>query len=151
MKIRTLGLYQPYASLMLHGKIETRWVKKGKKPPFPIGTYLIYSCKKKYNDQQLQFVAGIENFYEIKRLLGGSWTPDGHAICVGELVRVVKWDISDPDGNSEAYTKSFVVPTHDAEYDRWLLYFENVKAVKPFPFKGKQGVGFYTGDLSLLQ
>lgn len=35
--IRTLVIYQPYATLMGHGKLETRWVKHGRKPPFPRG------------------------------------------------------------------------------------------------------------------
>ena len=45
-KIRTLGFYQPFGSLMLHGKIETRWVRKGKKPPFPLGKYIFYTTQK---------------------------------------------------------------------------------------------------------
>lgn len=57
-KIRTLGLYQPYASLMLHGKIETRWVEDGKKPPFPIGKYLIYSTKQDSSMQSFLAISG---------------------------------------------------------------------------------------------
>jgi hypothetical protein len=67
--IRTIGLYQPFASLMHHGKIETRWVKKGKKPPFPLGKYILYSTLKSYSDKELDYICGERQFVRIMRSL----------------------------------------------------------------------------------
>lgn len=72
-KIRTLGFYQPFGTLMLHGKIETRWVKVGKKPPFPEGKYLFYSTQKRCKyDKLLQ--SGM--FFELFPELTGIWEKD---------------------------------------------------------------------------
>lgn len=154
-KIRTLGMYQPYASLMLHGKIETRWVKKGKKPPFPLGKYLIYSTKRAYSGEQFRFVAG-ETYKDAMNKLGGGllwWAlPRGCALLVAELKRVELWNIHDPSDHIEAFANTYVKPETDPEFDRWLLYFENVTAIKQFKFKGKQGIGFLKpGDRNKIE
>lgn len=110
--IRTLGLYQPYATLMMppYNKIETRWVKAGKKPPFPLGQYLIYSTKKAYPTKEVKEISG--GYYEEvrKNIIAESirtspaypnrhgvrWINadgsveflNGHALCIGELVEL---------------------------------------------------------------
>ena len=32
----------------------------------------------------------------------------------------------------------------------WGLHFENMRRIKPFPFKGKQGIGFLTKEQKQL-
>lgn len=144
-KIRTLGLYQPFAGLMLHGKIETRMVIIDKKPPFPLGKYLIYSTKKKYSPSEVEHIAG--QFYNIlSRIENGEdcaiFQEFGKAICIGDLV-----DIIDPVKDYEP--KTFVdLPAIEFDVHHWParrrvgLRFENIQRIKPFPFNGKQGVGF---------
>ncbi len=151
--IRTLGFYQPYASLMLHGKVESRWVIKGKKPPFPLGKYLIYSTKKRYSPEGFKDIAGDKAHYALDLLKDEPTASlDGYALAVGDLVEIVPmtptmelrafidtdmrlWESQDPitiDGRC-----------------LWGLVFDDVKRIKPFPFKGKQGVGFFRDRFKL--
>lgn len=156
-KIRTLGLYQPFASLMLHGKIETRMVAcewdsatqsvKYRKPPFPLGTYLIYSTKKEYNRTEVKAITG--RFYK-QALLKLADEPtfnsndrNGHALCIGNLVEIID------QIQCEFHPETFVdLPIYDFDISNYPiarrvgLRFENVKRLKPFPINGKQGIGF---------
>lgn len=152
-KIRTLGLYQPYASLMLHGKLESRWVKKGKKPPFPPGKYLIYSTKKRYSDAEFKHVAG-HMAVEAKMVLKDEPTVNlcGYAIAVGDLVELIQMTpILEPSAfiDTDLMQWQSNAPIIIDGYVLWGLRFENVCRIKPFPFKGKQGVGFYEGEIEL--
>lgn len=152
--IRTLPLYQPYASLMLHGKIETRWVNKNKKPPFPLGKYIIYSTKKSYSWDSFKELSG-EYFEKAMRILNNEATPNGVAICTCDLVKVEDaYPLLMPetyvglerigeqlDLDSEA--SELVIDGQKLRF----LHFQNVKRIKPFPFKGgKQGVGFLSKE-----
>ncbi len=144
-KIRTLGLYQPFASLMLHGKMESRWVKRGNKAPFPLGKYLIYSTQKAYSDSEFLRMSGPE-YRDAKRILAdeGTTMVRGEALCIGELVEVCPmpkmW-------LSMAFYWPPVKELEDCDdiaidgYVLWALWFMEVKRINPFPFKGKQGVG----------
>jgi hypothetical protein len=156
-EIRTLGLYQPFASLMLHGKIETRMVRCewdsatqsiiDRKPPFPLGTYLIYSTKKEYFRDEVKRITG--RFFE-GAMISLSDEPtfntdkrNGHAICIGNLVEII-----DPI-QCEFHPATFVdLPVYDVDIHNYPisrrvgLRFEAVKRIKPFPITGKQGVGF---------
>lgn len=155
-KVRTIGLYQPYATLMLYGKIESRWVRSGRKAPFPLGKYLIYSTKKAYKDYEFKRLSG-ETFYEARKCFGfEELIPactnnlNGFAIAVGDLVEVCPMPIAMLE---RAF---FIPPTSELEYDApdgqlridgytlWALVYNDVKRIKPFPFKGKQGVGILT-------
>lgn len=136
-KIRTIGLYQPYAFLMLHGKIETRWVIKGKKPPFPLGNYLIYATQKAYMQYQVKQYAGESIAATIFKLQYQEpySAIRGKSICVGTLVDV---RLMTPEDCEKCFVKWETSETHD----RWCLVFENIKRVVPEPVKGKQGIGF---------
>jgi len=153
--IRTIGLYQPYATLMLHGKVETRWVYHTKKAPFPLGKYLIYSTKKAYSGSEFAHIAGDHTVDAIKLVEHDpSINLNGYGLCIGDLVRVV------PLNGWEAMINTFVDPpmrymtsiepfTLDGRV-LWGLYFENMRRIKPFPFKGKQGIGFLTAEQKQL-
>lgn len=151
-KIRTLGLYQPFATLMLYGKVETRWVSTGKKPPFPLGRYLIYSTIQCYDyfealgmmtDDQSEDAQ--DCFRKELQVSGGTIDPvskdfiTGHAICIGDLI-----DIIDPILPSTP--KTFVKYIEPCSRRRVGLVFENMKRLKPFPIKGKQGIGFLSDE-----
>lgn len=151
-KIRTLGLYQPYASLMLHGKIESRCVEEGKKPPFPTGKYLIYSTKKYYSPESFKHLSG-EYYQSARNIITREETAslNGYAICIGDLMRVEKLGVGQL---SRAFVD--INPTmlrmgkEDIDWyneiiidgkQLWGLHFENIQRINPFPFRGKQGVG----------
>lgn len=148
--IRTIGLYQPYASLMLNGKLESRWVAADRKPPFPKGKYLIYATKKEYSNEEFQRIAGM--FWDkAMSILRTEKTKHltGVGLAIGELYRVESIrTISQCD---EAFVEP-PSPLDDSEqftYDShclWGLRFKDVKRIKPFPFKGKQGVGFLSEE-----
>ena len=147
--VRTLGLYQPFATLMLHGKVETRWVRKGKKAPFPLGRYLIYSTKKYYKpSQELATLCGYVNYNRLMQIVQGkdeTW-PNGRAICIGDLVKIID-PICPPFNQNTFVNNEWETQTHR----RVGLVFENVKRVKPYEFTGKQGVGFYKGPSGLIE
>ena len=145
-KLRTLGFYEPFGSLMLHGKIETRWVMAGKKPPFPLGKYLFYTTKKECDNITLLNWCGSEIVSEIAGIFGSNEKPSlhGYAIGIGELVDVCELKASDTN-TFVKFKGSKVVQKGDKEitYIQWGLWFENVRKIEPFEWKfGKQGVGF---------
>ena len=136
--IRTLGLWQPFASLMLHGKVETRKVRKGKKPPFPNGKYLLYSTLKATPEATLHEWCSPEQLDNIKGLLRFEDTRDlcGFALLVAELRGVTKMSKHD-----EAV--AFIQYKEHPEHDVWMLVFEDIQRIEPFAWKfGGQGVGF---------
>lgn len=145
--IRTLGFYQPFCSLMRHGKIETRWVREGKKPPFPLGKYLLYSTKEPCTDEQLDHWCGSSLYCNLTEALANDTTKElnGYAIAIGQLVNLrhmTRWD------DEEAFVRFVGTAARQDKngkwhkYIQWCLEFENVQAIEPFPFAfGKQGVG----------
>src|SRR5882762_3546520 len=166
--IRTLGLYQPFAFLIMHGKtIETRWVAYGRKPPFPLGTYLIYSCKSLKWLDEISMKAGEEtadgkmsqatrafNTYidvdpekEHQKFMGHF---TGCALCLVDVVGIIDpltQDHSDlafvdvPDPGLAHFRGSAAT----GEHVRMIgLRLENIRPIKPFEFKGKQGIGHLT-------
>lgn len=146
MVIRTLGLYQPFAGLMLYGKIETRWIRADIKPPFPLGKYLIYATKKKYNLDVLSVICGDQH----KRVVdiacsdkNDSCDITGSAICICDLVKRI--DPLTPEYEQQAFVTVPASFTDDC-YRMVGLVFENVQRIEPFPFKGKQGIGFLSDE-----
>lgn len=143
MIIRTLGLYQPFASLMRHGKLETRWVQAGRKPPFPIGRYLIYSTKQKATWIDLHEWCGNEIIELIRNKIDNDITSSylGCAMCLADLndVRLMR-----PEDEPRAFVKYKRKEIRGGkDYVQWILDFVNVQIIeKPFPFPhGKQGIG----------
>lgn len=144
--IRTLGLYQPFGSLMLNGKIETRWIQAGKKPPFPNGKYLFYTTQKKAEPSTLFEWCGPEIMHSITTALKNEPTKDlrGFAIGIGNLVS--KWIMRKEDEPAAFVLHKGVVMRDkegkDIPYVQWCLKFENVERITPYEFTlGKQGVG----------
>jgi hypothetical protein len=119
---------------MLHGKIETRVVKAGRKPPFPLGRYLIYTTKKAAEQWVVFDACGPEMTARINSIMKTEPTAklNGYAIAIGTLSAVrpmVKADES----------KCFI----GWSSDRWCLVFTDVQRIEPFQWEfGKQGIGF---------
>lgn len=148
-KIRTIGFYQPFCSLMLHGKIETRWVRVGRFAPFPMGKYIGYSTKKECTTEQIMDWSGIEISNLILKTLHREETKsmNGFALWVGDLIKI---GTMYPYQERECFVKHKLIQSrlnkqgirHD--YYQNCLYFENVQRIEPFEFKfGKQGVGIF--------
>lgn len=143
--IRTLGFYQPFCSLMIYGKIETRWVTDGRKPPFPLGKYILYSTKAYCSNATLLQWCGAELMLHISETLKEDKTQflNEHAIAIGELKSISIY-------KKHQEQKGFVLHKGLKYYEgitipkiQWGLHFENVQAIVPFKWKfGKQGVGF---------
>lgn len=143
--VRSLALWQPYASLMvLNGKIETRWVRKDRKPAFPLGKYMIYSAKQSVKFDEVERVSG--------NLMPEGWRTDmryfirGCPLFIADLSGIEDWTYN--VFNVESIKKQTFVqwveptPTHK----RILLHFENIQRIKAFPYKGKQGIGILTPE-----
>ena len=142
---------------MAHGKIETRWVRKGKKPPFPLGKYLFYSCQKACENHTLFEWCGPEIMFSITSTIGAdeSRKLNKMALSVGDLVDVRKMQQED---EGKAFVKfigerAIEKKGEMVEETQWCLVFENVRPIKPFEWKyGKQGVGFVPDEfIHLLQ
>lgn len=156
--IRTLGLYQPFASLMLHGKVETRFIRVGKTPPFKKGKYIIYSTKKRYFDGEIFNISGAYQSNRIEQALRHEPTRRDlqKAICIGDLIEVRPMTEKDEDAAFVEY-KGIVKQVKKGEaflVKQWCLIFENVQRITPFDFKdasgkslGKQGVGIFPVEL----
>lgn len=143
--IRTLGLYQPFASLMLHGKIETRWVSRYRRPGFKKGKYLLYSTLKEFSFAEVEYLSNTDVLNNIERILKQEPTRwlKGYALCVADLVEVRLLTLED---EPMAFVncigaKVDIVNKKDVVKNQWALVFNNVTRIEPFQFKGKQGVG----------
>jgi hypothetical protein len=146
-KIRTLGFYQPFGTLMLHGKIETRWVREGRKPPFPLGQYLFYTTRNACDKSTLFNWCGTEIVQSITKTIADDKTRvlDGYAIGIGELVKIRHLHESQEDKAFVKFVgaKTFSAKEEDVIKHQWGLHFRNVKRIEPFRWKfGKQGIGY---------
>ena len=138
--IRGLSWRQPFASLMLHGKIETRTWKTNYR-----GWVLICASKKSYTSDELYYICGGQ--YQYRRIIDvlgydpsqfddlyGRCDPPkfddncGQAISVGKLVDCRPMKKEDEDDCFVSYSPNL-----------WCHIYKDVKEIKPFPFKGKQG------------
>lgn len=137
-RIRTLGFWQPFASLMLCGKLETRRVKTGKKPPFLPGRYLFYSTKQPVSTGKLIEMCGLEIIESINRTLKNEPTRglSNHALCLAYLSGFRKMQ---PEDEAKCFIR-YAVPGEKTTY---CLITERLQRIEPFVWKfGQQGIGF---------
>lgn len=151
--VRTLGFYQPFGSLMFHGKLETRWVRKGRKPPFPLGRYLLYSTKNKCENPTLFQWCGPEIMLSITKTLDGDTTRffNGFALGYGTLVNLRPMQKEDEDTAFVKFVGEQIRIDKNGEehiYIQWILEFADLERIEqPFRFtEGKQGVGIYNSQ-----
>lgn len=124
-EMRYLGWKQPYASLMLLGKIETRtWATKYR------GLVLITASKTFYSEAQIMRISGErQTQHAFTALLkAGIKEPLGMAIAVGRLVDCRPMRKEDED-------KCFV----QYHPDLFCHVYEDVRPIEPIPIKGAQG------------
>ena len=130
LKLMALSWKQPYADLMLHGKIETRtWSTNYR------GWVLICASKKKYTSEQVYAISGKDQVIRsIKLLFQGNRTidslPTGVAIAIGYLSDCRPMLRTDEG-------RCFV--QFDPNFQRYCHVYTNVQAIKPFAWKGTQG------------
>lgn len=120
-----LSWKQPFASLMLLGKIETRtWNTKYR------GLVLICASKSSYNESQVMALSG-EVYTQkafVDLLQRGIKEEVGKAIAVGRLINSRPMKKEDAE---KCYVKY--------RSDLFCHIYEDVKAIRPFDWKGCQG------------
>lgn len=124
-EIRVLSWKEPFATLMLHGKIETRtWFTSYR------GLVLICASKVTYTEAEIIRISGEVQTQRIFTTMNSKGIKEqcGYAIAVGELVDCRMMREVDED-------KCFVVWNPDL----YCHIYENVRAIKPLPWKGSLG------------
>jgi hypothetical protein len=124
-KLRALSWKEPFGSLMLHGKIETRtWPTKIR------GQVLICTSLQPYNALQVRSITGSELFDKISKLVGYNDRICGHAIAIGNLVdcRPMK-----EEDEGKCFVKYYP--------GLYCHVYENVYPIIPLPWKGRLGWG----------
>ncbi len=128
-EIRALSWRQPYADLMMAGKIETRNWKTNYR-----GWVLICSSKKPYDIGQIENISGRDGLIQIVELFqetGRFSQINGSAIAIGYLSDCRKMT---PDDEKICF-----VNYHPSLY---CHVYESVQMLpQPFPWKGKLGWG----------
>lgn len=122
--IRALNWKQPFASLMLFGKIETRTWETNYR-----GLVLMCASKVPYSEEQIQNISGQNKILStlMDRIKSGHAEPLAKAFAIGRLVdcRLMR---------KEDEEKCFV--KHHPNL--FCHIYEDVKEIKPFDWKGAQ-------------
>lgn len=141
--VRALSWKQPYASLMLLGKIETRTWHTAYR-----GLVLICASKIPYPENMVMDISGISETQRIFTSLNdaGIKEPTGMAIAIGRLVHCRPMTKQD---EKDCYVQYFEPWTEQKENKRGFIIhrekrlychiYEDVRAIVPFEWKGTQG------------
>jgi hypothetical protein len=129
-ELRALSWKQPFAELMLRGKIETRTWKTNYR-----GWVLICASKKPYPPRELDEISGPIQYYRICKTLSdpnGVWDKLQHgvAIAIGRLVDCRPMELKDESECFVAFNPNL-----------FCHVYTDVQAIKPIPWKGSQGWG----------
>jgi len=143
--LRALSWKEPFASLMLRGKVETRvWDSKY------FGWVLICASKAHYSPSQIKAISGKEQYERIEKFQQEkNWLfPCGKAIAVGKLHHSELMDnlMINPPKSPEDHKKNVEVNNAIA----WATYVEprsglymhhymDVQPIAPFDWQGKLG------------
>lgn len=124
--MRALSWKQPYASLMLHGKIETRTWRTNYR-----GWVLICASKQPYSTNQVKNISGEGLYLGINKILSYFKTNasiTGKIIGIGELVDCRPMTKEDEESCYVKYREGL-----------WCHVYENVSPIVPIDWKGTQG------------
>jgi hypothetical protein len=142
-EIMALSWKQPFAQLMLHGKIETRtWSTNYR------GLVLICASKDPYRLNEVSKIAG-DQLYNIERTLitNFKFLPIGKAIAVGRLIDCRKMI---PEDEEKCYVK-FRPEWEEKKLNKqtgqikvtkrnlWCHIYSDVKPIEQFEWNGVQG------------
>lgn len=125
MPLKALSWKEPYGTLMLHGKIETRnWDTNYR------GLVLICTSKQPYSLDKVLSISGRIQMDRILTLFqrNPQHTPFGYAIAIGRLIDSRDMNVTDED-------KCFVQWWPDL----YCHVYIDVTPIVPFPWKGSQG------------
>ena len=131
-EIRALWWKQPFASLMLHGKIETRtWDTTYR------GYVLICCSQSGYHWSKVKTVSGLHQMSRMREtLMGkGSFHLNGLAIGIGKLTGTQKMDVDDENATYVKYNSGL-----------FCHIYENVIPIVPFKPYEKGQIGWKTID-----
>ena len=153
--IRALWWNQPYASLMLHGKIETRTY-----PTKVRGKVLICACKKSYIDNEVLSISGqrqmvrLTQLFNIKGLCSlepynYNFLPCGQVIAIGDLVDCRPMTKADEDKCFVQYREPWYEYVWNnklnvelpIEKQLYCWVFENIKPIESFEMQIKTKSG----------
>jgi hypothetical protein len=137
VELRSLNWKQPFASLMLHGKIETRiWDTKYR------GWVLICASKAPYNNFQILGISGNKQFGRIEETFN-SVGPLAQAIAIGRLVDSRMMVKADEDRCFVEYQDPWQhtsKKTGKKTWKRlWCHVYEDVQPIDPISWVGSQG------------
>jgi hypothetical protein len=122
-EIKGLFWKQPYANLMLHGKIETRTWKTNYR-----GLVLICSSKISYSNKIIKNTSTEKQFEQIQDMLKNEDIKLGYAVAVGKLADCRLMQLEDEDKCFVKYNPNL-----------YCHVYENIKPIEPFLIKGKMG------------
>lgn len=138
--IYVLVWHQPFCSLMLYGKDETR-----DRPTNVRGQVLMVASKKPYKNPELFEMCGPEIMSLIIDTLASELTRDitGKAIAIGNLVDCQPMDPEDEKKCFVKYRKPWpdIVRGKPVTKNKWKWQFQDVRRIEPFEVKGTQGWG----------
>lgn len=130
-----LSMRQPYAEMMLHGKVETRvWQTEYR------GWVLICAAKEEYSYPDVKRVSG-KYAQHIEDIMRGRNPLKGHAIAIGKLVKVEELK---KDGGD--YPRTFV-DVNASEKKLYGFFFEEIRRIEPFKVNGKLSLFDLTQDI----
>ena len=143
-KMLALSWRQPYAQLMLHGKVETRvWDTSYR------GLVLICASQKPYSEADLFGIAGVAGTQRIFNFLNerGIREVSSKAIAVGRLVSTRLMLPSDENHCFVKYKEPWIEErkskktgiTKFVKVKLYCHFYEDVRAIEPFDWKGAQG------------
>jgi len=123
--MKALSWKEPFATLMLHGKIETRTWNTNYR-----GLVLICASQKAYTEMDLFGISGVVLTQKILVTLNskGQKENPSYAIAVGRLIHCRKMKPEDEH-------KTFVQYRPELH----CHFYEDVKPIVPIPWKGAQG------------
>jgi hypothetical protein len=135
MPVRALSWKQPYATMMLYGKAETRiW------PTDYRGLVLICSSQKAFNDVQLAAISGAVQMRRMREAMAANRYSilDGLALGIGRL-HICRSMASYAPKQTPAEIAAIENKTYVRFFeDLFVFEFKDVRLIKPIPWKGSQ-------------
>jgi hypothetical protein len=135
MPVRALSWKQPYATMMLYGKAETRvWSTNYR------GLVLICSSWKEFTYAKQMEISGAAQVRRMRQKMAINSFPalDGHALAIGRLHNCKSMADYAPTRDSKE-VEAIENLTYVRFYlDLFVFEFKDVRPIQPMPWKGSQ-------------